>query len=68
VPELALAVLFSPFLLTAGVLLWGGAATLMDVWRRRHPDIDLEARVEMFSPTIGDEAEAWLRRQRHQTP
>jgi hypothetical protein len=62
VPELVLVVLFLPFGLAAGALLWGGASLLVDAWRCRHPDADLVARVK-FQPTLADEAEAWLRHQ-----
>jgi hypothetical protein len=63
VPEFALAVLLSPLFLAAGALVWGGGALLIDVWRCRHPRVDLADRLATLQPSIADEAEAWLREQ-----
>jgi hypothetical protein len=64
VPQLALAVIFSPLVLAAGALVWGCAALLIDAGQcRRHPRVDLADRLAPSQPSVADEAEAWLRRQ-----
>jgi hypothetical protein len=63
VAMLALGILLYPVVLTAGILVWGGAVLLIEAWHSRSPPVDLAERVAPFQPTIADEAEAWLKRQ-----
>jgi hypothetical protein len=49
---LVLAVLLMPFAMAVGLLVWGGAALLLDLWHCRHPSLD--------ASTLADEARRWL--------
>jgi hypothetical protein len=55
-------ILFAPFALAAGIIIWGGGSLLRDVWRCRHPSPELrEQLAAMHRPSLADEAERWLR-------
>ena len=49
---LVLTVLFMPFAIAVGLLVWGGAALLLDLWHCRHPSLNAN--------TLADEARRWL--------
>ncbi len=58
-------VLFSPFAMALGIVVWAAASFLVDAWHCRHPAADLLERVEAYPVTsIADEAQWWLDRQR----
>jgi hypothetical protein len=57
-------VLISPLVIAAAIMLWAGAAFLLDAWHCRHPAADLLERLERFQPpSVADEAQRWLRGQ-----
>ena len=45
------------------VMMWAGFWLLVDGLSRRGRQKDLAERLAPFQPTVGDEAEEWLRRQ-----
>jgi hypothetical protein len=49
---LVLAVLLLPFAMALGLMVWGGASLLLDVWHCRHPSLNAN--------TLADEARRWL--------
>jgi len=54
-------VLISPLVIAVGIMVWAGAAFLVDAWRCRHPAADLLERLERFQPpSVADEAQRWL--------
>jgi hypothetical protein len=58
-------ILFLPYIVVTGILLWGGATALVRVCRRRRADVDLRESWRPFSwDSVGDEAERWLKTQR----
>jgi hypothetical protein len=55
--------MFVTTLVVTGMLVWVLATMLIDARRRRPRRPDLTERLRPFQPSIGDEAERWLRRQ-----
>ncbi len=54
-------VLISPLVIAVGIVVWAGAAFLLDAWHCRHPAADLLERLERFQPpSVADEAQRWL--------
>jgi hypothetical protein len=50
-------------IVVVGVLVWTGVTLIVDGWMRRQRRPDLAERLRPFQPSVGDEAEVWLRRQ-----
>ena len=51
-------------LVVVGMLVWAGVTLIIDGWIHRRHRPDLAERLRPFQPSVGDEAEVWLRRQR----
>jgi len=55
-------VLFSPFVLTGLILMWGGSMMLHDAWRCRHPRLgSADRKLALQQRSVADEAQEWLR-------
>jgi hypothetical protein len=46
-----------------GLLTWARVTLLLDAWWRGRSRLDLTERLRPFHPSIGDEAQRWLRGQ-----
>jgi hypothetical protein len=58
-------VLFLPYVVVTGILIWGGATALVRLWRRRRADVDRFGGLRPSGwESVGDEAERWLKTQR----
>ena len=49
---------------TVGLLVWGGVWLLIDAFSARHRPVDLTERLQPYQPSVADEAESWLHRQK----
>jgi hypothetical protein len=58
-------ILFLPYIVVTGILMWGGATAAVRACRRRPADVDLLDGLRPFHwESVGDEAERWLKTQR----
>jgi hypothetical protein len=55
--------MYVALLIVVGLLVWAGVTLMIDGWLRRPRRPDLADRLRPFQPSVGDEAEVWLRRQ-----
>jgi hypothetical protein len=56
-----LGVLFTPFILAGGILMWACSTMLLDTWRCGHPQSKRADRLLLLQErSLADEAQDWL--------